>query len=140
MKAMTEIRRENLRAVVEKNGGVTKVSKVLGYTNASFLSQQIGPNPTREITEKSARAYEQKLGLPVGTLDGRAEVSAPATAGDLSLVATTITLVGSVLKTEAVETSIDRFAQIVALALQDAAEHGGHPREGRIRDVVKLLK
>lgn len=67
MSELTDRRRDTLRLIVEKRGGVSKVSKMLGYTNPSFMSQMIGPNPTREITEKTARKFEEKLGLEHGT-------------------------------------------------------------------------
>ena len=34
-----------------------------------YLCQLIGPNPTKFITEKSARAFEKRLHLPAGFLD-----------------------------------------------------------------------
>lgn len=67
------IRRNNLRELVAAQGGPTSVSKVLGYANGSFLAQLIGPNPSREISEKIARSMETRLGIPLGTLDEHPE-------------------------------------------------------------------
>lgn len=64
-----ETRRKNLRAIIEKQGGVSKLARAMGYSNPSFLSQMAGPKPTREITEKSARKLETAMGLPTGALD-----------------------------------------------------------------------
>lgn len=82
MSELTDRRRDTLRLIVEKRGGVSKVSKMLGYTNPSFMSHMIGPNPTREITEKTARKFEDKLGLSHGTLDGDAPAPTPAKPAD----------------------------------------------------------
>lgn len=37
---LSDTRRDNMRVVVEQKGGTTKVSRLLGYKNASFLGQQ----------------------------------------------------------------------------------------------------
>jgi hypothetical protein len=69
LKAVYDIRRDNLRAYLRDNGGATSVSKQLGHTNASTLSQITGANATRLLGEKAAREYDQKLSLPVGWFD-----------------------------------------------------------------------
>lgn len=40
---VNETRRNNLRAIIEKQGGVSKLARQMGYTNPSFLSQMAGP-------------------------------------------------------------------------------------------------
>jgi len=64
-----ETRRDNLRAVVTARGGPTAVAGELGFANASYLSQLVGPAPSRTISERAARSFEQTLGLPLGYLD-----------------------------------------------------------------------
>jgi hypothetical protein len=61
-------RRSNLRRLANTYGW-TELAKRLGYRQPSFLVQMAGPNPTREVTEKSARRFEIDLGLPEGSLD-----------------------------------------------------------------------
>lgn len=61
-------RRTNLRRLANTYGW-TELAKRLGYRQPSFLVQMAGPNPTREVTEKSARRFEKDLGLPEGSLD-----------------------------------------------------------------------
>lgn len=58
-------RRARLRQLMNERGA-NKLARELGYSNASFLSQMAGPNPIRDVTEKAARTYEQRLSLPVG--------------------------------------------------------------------------
>ena len=106
---------------------MTKVSKTLGYSNPSFISQMIGPKPTREITEKSARKFEERLGLQPGELDG-AKVD-PTT----QLVANTIRLVGRACAAEGVSPSPDKFADLVVLALEQGTE-------AHVRLMARLLK
>lgn len=69
-------RRTNLRSLASTYGW-TELAKRLGYRQPSFLVQMAGPNPTREVTEKSARRFEQELNLPEGSLDVAATEVSP---------------------------------------------------------------
>lgn len=141
MRKITEVRRDNLRAVVARMGGGTKVAATLGYRSASFLSQMVGPKPSREITEKSAREFEAKLGLPEGDLDR--ETAAPASEAeviDTSVLVDVIRMLGGVLEAEHVTLAPGRFADVAALAVEDAVTHGGKPRESHIKSLVRLVK
>lgn len=142
MSDLTDRRRDALRAVVEQRGGVSKVAKTLGYTNPSFLSQMIGPNPTREITEKSARKFEERLGLANGPLDGAATPAQPLATGNATadLVAAVIRMVGSACNAEGVQPSVDKFSDVVALAYLDAMTRDGKPSEAHARQLARLLK
>lgn len=62
------IRRNNLRRLAEQHGA-TILAERLGYASPSFLSQMIGPNPTREVSERTARVIEHSLGLEPGWMD-----------------------------------------------------------------------
>jgi len=66
---ITEIRRANIRGLIAARGGLTKLTKEMGYLNPSFLSQMTGPAQSREITEKTARKIEKTLQLAPGYLD-----------------------------------------------------------------------
>ena len=70
MPTVYEYRRENLRRLIEQWHGPGALGAKLGYSNASFLVQMCGPNPTREISERTARKGERTLDLPVWWLDG----------------------------------------------------------------------
>lgn len=113
----------NLREIVRQRGGVSQLSRDMGYSNPSFLSQMLGPNPTRLVTEKTARKFEKLLGIPLGTLDREPgdEAQAPV---DASVQHSTS----------------EKFANAVALAYLDAAEHGGQVREDHVKQLVRLLK
>jgi hypothetical protein len=61
-------RRENLRALSGGADGRSRVGAKLGYS-VQYMSQLIGVNPTRDISEKAARTIEEKLDLVNGWLD-----------------------------------------------------------------------
>ncbi len=129
-----ELRRDNLRRLIAERGGANVLAKALGYSNASFLSQMCGPSPMREVSEKTARKFEKKLGLPAGHLDR------DATSDTANNVVDVVRLVGKLLDEESVSLPAVRFSDLVALALTDAQEHGGQARGEHIRAVVRLLK
>lgn len=62
-------RRANLRLLSAKYDGPSKLAEALKLKHPSYLSQLIGPNPQRNVSERTARAYETRLGLPTGWLD-----------------------------------------------------------------------
>jgi hypothetical protein len=69
MKNVYDIRRDNLRTLQKEWGGPTSLAKKLEHSNGSYLAQLVGPNPSREVSEKVARDIETRLSLPVGWLD-----------------------------------------------------------------------
>lgn len=64
-----EIRKANLRVLMEDAGGPNNLAKRLSLSNPSFLSHLAGPRPTRTITEKTARKIESTMGLTENWLD-----------------------------------------------------------------------
>lgn len=156
---VNELRRKNLRALIAKHGGVSKLARDMGYSNPSFLSQMAGPKPTREITEKSARKLEQAIGLVSGALDRDLSAPAPGLAptaqqlkaprasasagvqldGPAAMVADVIRLVGDACDAEHVAPSMSKFADVVAIVYQDAMG-GAQPTEDRVRMLARLLK
>lgn len=66
-------RLRKLQTLIDKFGGPSALAKRLKHKNASFLVQMAGPNPTRPITEKTARKIEFALDLPIGWLDSTDE-------------------------------------------------------------------
>lgn len=145
----SENRRENLRRLIEEADGPKNLAEKLGYANPSFLVQMTGPNPTREVTEKTARKYEEKLGLPEGSLDwpvenkGRApqptsKPAAPAS-GDTAVSMEVIRLVGTACAAENVQLPPVKFADVVQFALLQAIETGRTPSEDSLRRLIALI-
>lgn len=124
----SENRRDNLRKLIEEHDGPLALAKLLGYKNASFLVQMAGPSPTREVTEKSARSFEIKLGLEEGSLDwvpekGKAKpargASAAAPAADTVEV---VKLMARVCSEQNVMLPPVKFADAVAFVIESGAE------------------
>lgn len=61
-------RRNNLRLLIGRSSS-KELAERLQHTNASYLAQLAGPNPSRGLSEKGARKFEQLLDLPKGWLD-----------------------------------------------------------------------
>lgn len=158
-KTTAEIRRENLRLLMKQHHGPKNFAAVLGYKNGSFLVQMAGPNPTRPVTENTARTIEEKLGFPPGTMDepmaaadpprhnvvvrsaGQlASPVAPVVGADMPLVADVVRLVGQVAEAEKVALPPVKYADLVALAWSDAMEHSGKAREDYVKQLIKLVK
>ena len=137
-KDVYEVRRENGRRAIAKAGGTGHVAELMGHASASSLSQVFGPNPSRNPSDKLVRRMEEVLDLPSLSLDREdaGDVAAPGA----EIVAAVIHLVGHIMESEHVDLTPGRFADVVALAYTDTMDHGGTPREGHIRSVVRLLK
>lgn len=142
MNDISEVRRARGRQQIERFGGVGQVAKRMGYRTPSYLVQMFGPNPSRSATEKTMRRMEQALGLPALSLDTEASPAPtqPSTGLTPAQVSEIISLVGTILENEQVTVPYSRFADVVNLAIEDTTEHQGAVREGRIRQVVRLLK
>lgn len=154
---ISDYRRENFRRFAAANGGPTDVAKRLGYSNASYIVQMIGPNPTRPVTERTARRVEAEYNLPENTLDKplaaipMAEAPRPAVvAPEPAVVASAgmtgqqigelVQWVGRICEIEGATLSTPKFADIVALAVTDAQAHGGQPREDMVKTLVRLAR
>lgn len=68
LKASRNLRRENLRKLSQAYGGNAALAAALEVTE-SYLSQLIGVNPRKPITETTARKFEYRLKLANGSLD-----------------------------------------------------------------------
>lgn len=137
---MYELRRENLREEVAKWGGPTALAKHLNYANGSFLSQMIGPNPTRDVTEKVARSIEQRLGLQDGYLDRpRGKKSGAATAAPQVTMTPPASSQGPQSSPPASSVDVDRLSASVAIVYQACIEGGLDLRDyKRFSELVAL--
>ena len=128
---MQEIRRDNLRKLAAQWGGVGKLAEKLGYANASFLVQMCGPNPIREVTERTARRVEETLGLPRGWLDrdGHAEPE--------SDVVALVRAVAAVVTQTGVTVTPEKFADLIGVIYR---KMGSKIDTDYIESVVGLLK
>lgn len=145
------IRRDNLRTLCDIHGGGAALARKLGYRTPSFMSQMAGPNPSREVTEKSAREIERTLELPLGTMDienwdptlreqPAPAASAPTVAGSTAVISDVLRLIGQVSEAEQVPVPPLKLPDMVAMTFADAMERGGVPREAFVKQLVHLLK
>ena len=58
MADINEVRRSNLRRLVEENEGMNNLARRLGLTKGAYISQLLTDPPVRTISEKSARKWE----------------------------------------------------------------------------------
>lgn len=140
MMAVHDYRRVHLLKIIDDLGGVNKAGGILGYTNGSFLTQMSGPNPERKISEKTARKFEEKLGLESGSMDTPVDVKAPLdlfkrtvnkplNAAELTAL---ILLVGEMCEQQNVTLSSAKFAALVVLTLEN-------PKPDYVLRLVKLM-
>ena len=144
LKTMTKIndhRIENLRRLMREHDGPSALAAKLDYANGSFLVQMAGPNPSRPITEATARKIEEKLKLPVGYMDEVHEPAAtakvyamphtpaPTNAAPMDVSSVVMTVMQLLAERGIAQPDPQRFADLVALAFADATEHGGVRRD-----------
>lgn len=68
LKPVYDTRRANLRALAALHNGPKALGKLL-KVSAAYMNALAGPNPSRNITEQTARKFEQRLKLAPGWLD-----------------------------------------------------------------------
>lgn len=135
---IAKIRRENMRRLIREHDGPKAFAERIGLAN-SFVVQMAGPNPTREVSEKTARKVENTLDLPAGWMDTPAEAIEIAPV-NVSLVSEVIRLVGQSCEEAGVKLSHAKFADLVTLVYTTAADAGGVPRVDFIKKMIHLLK
>lgn len=136
MPSIYDVRRQNLRALIREWRGPTSLARKLGHSNGSYLAQLIGPNPSREISEKVARGIEAKLNLPLGWLDRETPERPPI---DDSVLAHCVRAVAAAVQDSPVKVSPEKFAELVTLAYEHHAATGTCD-EGYINRLMRLLK
>lgn len=133
-------RRENLRRLIEQWHGPGPLAAKLGYSNASFIVQMAGPNPTREVTEKTARKIELALNLPRLWLDEPPANNGTSPTVDTKLLTEVVKVVGHTAADLGISLSHDKLADLVALVYEDTQEHRGVIRSDFINRVLSLLR
>jgi hypothetical protein len=135
-----EIRRDRLRELMRVRGGPGALAKKLGYSSGSYLSQVAGPTPTREISERVARAMEKLLQLPDGYLDREEDPpSAPAVDVQAPLVADIVHIVMDIIDSAPQRPSSSKIAEVVALAYEQASATGGKVDREFVRRLLRLV-
>lgn len=126
VKAVAEIRKENLGRLVPRWGGPISLARRLQWSG-SYLWQLL--NARRPITEKTARYIEEQLDLPARWMDVPAgESPAEGSAAqdiDLELLTTAMLAVMSALaQYEGAALAPRRLSEVVALVYEQAQRTG----------------
>lgn len=135
MRSVYDQRRENLRALMTQWGGPTSLAKKLGHSNGSYVAQLVGPNPSREISEKVARDMEAKLGLPLGWLDQ--EHASNGRPVDDQTLAECVRAVAAAIRDANLRPDPDTYATLVGLAYEHT-KLTGRVEEPYIQRLVRL--
>lgn len=135
-----EVRRENLRRLIEQWGGPKALGVKLGYKNASFLVQMAGPNPNREITEATSRKIEQSLDLPAAWMDQVHPESTGPVQVDHTLISRVIKAVVQTADDMRVTMDPSKLGDVVSMVYDDAETNGGTVRADFVRRLVQLLR
>ena len=138
---MQEVRRKNLRQLVSKYEGMNGLARALGLAKGAYISQLLTDPPVRTISEKTARKWEQQLGLADRWLDRQSsgQASAATTSIDADLLERVLTAVLEELKKAGVTLAPARLSELVTMQYTDAVALGGADH-ARIRKIVGLLK
>lgn len=136
MKSIYDLRRQNLRSLIQQWGGPTSFAKKLGHSNGSYVAQLAGPHPSRDVSEKVAREIEGKLGLPLNWLD--AEHAGEKQLNDEAL-ASCVRAVATALRDAALRPEPDTYATLVQLTY-DRAKLTGRIDEHYVKQLVELTR
>lgn len=134
-----QIRRMNLRRLVAEHEGMNSLARALGLTKGAYISQLLTEPPVRTVSEKTARAWEKKLGLPEGWMDGAAQSTPAATTIDSTILAQVLTEVSEALRSARVALTPAQTAELVAMQYSDA-HAAGRVDVSRVKAIVGLLR
>lgn len=138
---MFSTRIDNMRILeAQCEGGKTEMARKLGYGQPSYISQMCGPNPSRPISEHTARKIEHAFGLAPGWMDEPHDALGnpldSATIDDLW--AQCLRLVLQVLHEKRRPTDPDKVATLVSLLYEHARAHGGVPDRAHLEKLISL--
>lgn len=137
MRDVYEIRRNNLRLLLEQWGGPKPLSMKLSYRKASFLVQMAGPHPTREVTEKTARRIEKVLELPIDWMDKEVQTNGQPAVNN-TFVHNVIRVVAQEAEDRGIKLSPVKLSDIVLLVLEDSGS-SGTIRPEYIKQLLQLM-
>lgn len=138
MPSVYDTRRDNLRKLIREWHGPTSLAKKLGHSSGSYLAQLAGPNPSRDISERTAREIEQCLDLPPGWLD-RDQPPGPARPLDEVAISDAVRSVSACLRDANLRLDPEKTAMLVTLVFERRQETG-IVDEAWVRRLVAMLK
>lgn len=155
-RGLDDVRRENLRNVVDRFGAKT-VAEKLGLKSQRFISQMVGKHPSREVTEKTVRLCERVFNLPIGSLDHdktgvvQSPFAAPQPVNkmaepfalsplDPEILSATMMTIDTCMRETGVVLSHVKYVELVSLVFADSQVSGSTPRHSYVRQLLRLLK
>jgi hypothetical protein len=110
----------------------------MGHANPSFLVQMAGPNPTRNVSEKTARHLESALGLPAGWLDLPQAAAQPVSV-DATTISSSVQRVLAMCNVMGLTLSATKQGDLIGL-LYETETLGGKIDDSLLRQLVLLAK
>lgn len=132
-----DYRRENLRNLISAWDGPLALAKKLGYANAAFMVQMAGPNPSRPVSERTARMIEEKLDLGSEFMDRRPSAQ-PAQTMDTDLLHECVHLTTQVCADAGVKFIPSKFADLVVMVYTEAIANGGNVKLEQLKKIVQF--
>lgn len=129
-----EIRRANLRRLIQEADGPSELARRLGFKNASYLSHVAGPSASKPIGEHAARHIEGALGLPAGWLDQKTHL--PANTEGMVTVVARLAHHAKALQVPLAPTQLTKLA----LLAHEHAVRCGDVDDDYLRQLILLLK
>jgi hypothetical protein len=140
MADLNEIRKQNLRKLINDYEGMNKLASELGLSRGAYLSQLLMEKPIRTISEKTARKWERKLELDEGWFDISHQPGISATpAIDANLLEKVILAMLEALENARVKLPAAQLAELLTMQCSDAFAIG-HVDTDRIEKIARLLK
>lgn len=139
MTDINEVRRKNLRKLVNDYEGMNSLARRLGLTRGAFISQLLSTPPVRTMGEKTARKWEKALGLAEGWMDlpaGEAR-NVPMTETQV-LIETIVKRVLEETKQRRLNLSPEQISNLVGMSYRDAEMSGGFDT-GRMTKILDLI-
>jgi transcriptional regulator with XRE-family HTH domain len=152
---LTEMERRrlaNARRLAQGFPSNKHFADALGITK-SGISQLIGHSPARSISERTARRWERKLGLPEGSLDQIAQQPAPGPdarspratpvrpeSPEIVLLEAVMREVDASLQKLGVSLLPEKHRALVAHLYRQGLTHGHRADVGAVDDLVRLAR
>jgi transcriptional regulator with XRE-family HTH domain len=134
---LDDLRRSNFQRLVDRYGAAS-LAKRLGLTGPSYIGQLLSGR--RPLSEKTARKFEEKLGLTVRSLDIEGDGGPiPFVGTDNVLLADSIRVLGELIEQEKVRPAPEKFAELVSMVYAQAVQSGRLDHD-HARRLVKLIK
>lgn len=152
------IRANNLRLICDQFGTASALSSKLGYANPSRINHIAGDKPYRPMGEKTARQFENKLGLCPQWMDTKrtaldvdpwtvrpalhtlAQERSVQPSADVSWTMDIVKRCVKLLDENSLQLSSAKFADLLELALVASTKNNGHFDTVYMQQILRLMR